>query len=87
VDEVNTERMMLSKLKHKGILNMKAAWADKNYYYLLIDYAINGDLSQFLMSKGRYYLIENEIKILEQLFYFYFNTGGLNDELTKYYAA
>jgi p70 ribosomal S6 kinase len=52
VDEVNTERIMLSKLKHAGITNMKAAWADKSYYYLLFDYAINGDYSQFLQSQG-----------------------------------
>ena len=48
MDEVNNERIMLSKLKHSNIINMKAAWADKTYCYFLIEYAINGDLSGFL---------------------------------------
>lgn len=49
-EEVKNERIMLTKLKHYGIINMKAAWADPNYFYLLFDYAINGDYSQFLRS-------------------------------------
>lgn len=45
---------MLSKLKHVGITNMKAAWADPSYYYFVLDYAINGDYSQFLRSQGKF---------------------------------
>jgi len=49
-----TERTMLSKLKHANIIGMKAAWADKTYFYILIDYAINGDLTKFLNNYGKY---------------------------------
>ena len=44
---------MLTKLKHYNIVGMKSAWADKNYYYLLFDYAINGDLTNYLNREGR----------------------------------
>lgn len=44
---------MLRLLKHENVLNMKAAWSDKENYYLLFDYAVNGDLSKFLEKIGR----------------------------------
>ena len=43
---------MLSKLKNSGIVGMKSAWADKTYYYILLDYAINGDFTHFLNVNG-----------------------------------
>ena len=45
---------MLSKLKNSGIVGMKSAWADKTYYYILLDYAINGDLTHFLNVNGKW---------------------------------
>ena len=56
-EEVKNERIMLTKLKNSGIMNMKAAWVDPSYYYLLFDYAINGDYSHFLRSQGKYKLL------------------------------
>ena len=44
-EEVKNERIMLTKLKHINITNMKAAWADPNYFYFVFDYALNGDYS------------------------------------------
>lgn len=41
------------KLKHTNIAQLKCAWADSKFYYLLIDYAINGDLLNFLKAKGK----------------------------------
>ena len=48
VSEINNERIVLSKLKHPSIVSMKAAWADKNHYYLVFDFALHGDLLGFL---------------------------------------
>ena len=39
---------MLGKINHPNIIKMKAAWADKEYYYLLLPYQVNGDLSKFM---------------------------------------
>jgi len=48
VNEINNERLVLTKLKHHNIVAMKSAWADKKHYYLLFDYALHGDLLGFL---------------------------------------
>jgi serine/threonine protein kinase len=48
VSEINNERITLSKLKHSSIVAMKAAWADKDHYYLVFDFALHGDLNCFL---------------------------------------
>jgi serine/threonine protein kinase len=51
VSEINNERIVLSKLKHSSIVGMKAAWADKNHYYLVFDFALHGDLHCFLKKQ------------------------------------
>jgi len=51
VAEINNERLVLSKLKHASIVPMKAAWADKNHYYLVFDFALHGDLLGFLKQQ------------------------------------
>ena len=33
---------------------MKAAWTDRDYFYLLLDYAVAGDLLTFLKKNGKY---------------------------------
>ena len=43
--EVNNERKIMNRLKHPNIIDMKVAWAEKEYLYLLYDYALNGDFS------------------------------------------
>lgn len=48
MDEIKNERQILLKLKHENIAAMKSAWADSTYYYILLDYALNGDLLGFL---------------------------------------
>ena len=40
-------------MNHPGIVAMKCAWADSKYYYLLFDYALNGDLLSYLKTNGR----------------------------------
>jgi len=37
---------------------MKSAWADKEYYYLLFDYALNGDLTGFLKRHGKFLILD-----------------------------
>ena len=39
---------MLQKMSHKLLVKMKSAWADKKYYYLLFDYALQGDFLHYL---------------------------------------
>lgn len=52
MDEVNNERKMMMKLKHKSIVRMRSAWAESGYLYLLYDFALNGDMSSFLRANG-----------------------------------
>lgn len=42
----------MTTLKHPGIIEMKSAWMEQGNYYLLFDYALNGDLSGFLREQG-----------------------------------
>lgn len=51
VSEINNERLVLTKLKHPSIVAMKSAWADKNHYYLVFDFALHGDLLTFLKKQ------------------------------------
>ena len=39
-------------LRHDNILKMNAAWVDAENYYILFDYAVNGDLTNFLQQHG-----------------------------------
>jgi hypothetical protein len=52
---VINERNILKNIKSSNIIGMKSAWADKQYYYFLFDYALNGDLSSFLKKNGKYF--------------------------------
>lgn len=52
MDEVNNERKMMMRLKHKSIVRMRSAWAENGQLYLLYDFALNGDLSSFLRANG-----------------------------------
>jgi len=49
---VNNERRMMKSLQHKSIVRMRSAWAEKDYLYLLYDFALNGDLSTFLRANA-----------------------------------
>ena len=51
---------MMQTLKDPSVIGMKASWHDKNNYYFLFDYAINGDFAQFLKTHGK--LIHHKIK-------------------------
>jgi hypothetical protein len=44
-DEVINEKKMMQTLKDDSIIGMKISWHDKNNYYFLFDYAINGDFA------------------------------------------
>ena len=50
MDEINNERRIMRQLQHKSVVKMRTAWAEKEYLYLLYDYALNGDLSSFLKA-------------------------------------
>lgn len=52
MDEVNNERKMMVKLRHKSIVRMRSAWAEGEYLYLLYDFALNGDMSAFLRANA-----------------------------------
>jgi hypothetical protein len=56
---------MLTQLKHKSITGMKAAWVDKTYLYILLDYAINGDLHTYLKVHSKFYLIDQKFNCYE----------------------
>ena len=56
---------MMQKLKNSNIIGMKSTWHDKNYYYFLYDYALNGDFSQFLKTNGKISRTFLEIKKLK----------------------
>ena len=46
---------IMRHLRHENILKMNAAWTDegqKENYYILFDYAVNGDLTSFLAKHG-----------------------------------
>jgi serine/threonine protein kinase len=57
---VINEKKMMQTLKDPSVIGMKASWHDKNNYYFLFDYAINGDFAQFLKTHGK--LIHHKIK-------------------------
>lgn len=52
MDEVQNERRMMRALQHKSIVKMRTAWAEKEYLYMLYDYALNGDMSSFLRANA-----------------------------------
>jgi len=47
---------MLAKLKHPSIVGMKSAWADSTYVYMVLDYALSGDLLNFLKKQGKIFI-------------------------------
>ena len=44
---------MLQTLKHSGIIQMKSAWSENGYFYILLEFAINGDLSDFIKANDK----------------------------------
>lgn len=69
---------MLSKLKDRSIVAMKSAWVDKTYLYILLDYALCGDLHSFLKSQGK--LSNYKSNCFNKI-------GKLSFELSKYFSA
>lgn len=43
---------IMKSLNHENVMFLKAAWTDKSHYYMLFEYALNGDLSNFLAKHG-----------------------------------
>ena len=43
---------IMKALNHENIMKLKAAWTDKKHYYMLFEYALNGDLTKFLGQHG-----------------------------------
>mmetsp|Transcript_42603 Transcript_42603/g.65336 ORF Transcript_42603/g.65336 Transcript_42603/m.65336 type:complete len:216 (-) Transcript_42603:1409-2056(-) len=51
--EVLNERRIMTAMPHSPeVVALKGGWTDKTYVYLLFDYALNGDLSNFLKNNG-----------------------------------
>lgn len=51
------EKNILKDLNNSNIIHLKQTWSDKTYYYFLFDYAINKDLSHFLVNNGKNHFI------------------------------
>ena len=47
----------MKKLQDSSVIGMKQFWHDRNFYYFLFDYAINGDFSQFLKMHGKFFKV------------------------------
>ena len=44
---------IMKSLSHSNVMKLKAAWTDKKHYYMLFEYALNGDLTNFLANHGQ----------------------------------
>ena len=47
------EKNILKQINTSNIVGIKSSWHDKQFYYFLFDYALNGDLSTFLKTNGK----------------------------------
>ena len=64
LDEVKNERNILSKLKKQSnVVSMKASWADKDYLYIMTDFALCGDFSNFLKDHGKYFFLIKDSQV------------------------
>lgn len=54
INSVMNERILLAKLKHPFIINMVAAFQDRENLYLLMDYIDGGDLRYHIGRKRRF---------------------------------
>jgi serine/threonine protein kinase len=43
---------IMKSLNHQNVMFLKAAWTDKKHYFMLFEYALNGDLTNFLATHG-----------------------------------
>jgi len=48
IHEIQNEKNLLSKLSHPNIVKLHSTFTDQKNVYMVLDYAINGDFSQYL---------------------------------------
>lgn len=56
VNEVFTERNILSKVSHPNIIKIYSTFTDSKNVYMVLDYAINGDFANYLKLNSKYFL-------------------------------
>ena len=49
---MRNENITLKELDHPGIVTMHGAFQEKKNLYLVLDYAMNGDMSQMLAKRS-----------------------------------
>ena len=49
---MRNENTILKELDHPGIVTMHGAFQEKKNLYLVLDYALNGDMSQMLAKRS-----------------------------------
>ena len=54
MDSVANERELLTQIKHKFIVNMRQAFQDREYLYLLMDLMPGGDLRYHICKKHQF---------------------------------
>lgn len=54
INSVMNERILLAKLKHPFIINMVAAFQDRENLYLLMDYIDGGDLRYHIGRRRKF---------------------------------
>lgn len=54
INSVMNERNLLAKLKHPFIINMHAAFQDRENLYLIMDYLDGGDLRYHIGKRMRF---------------------------------
>ena len=56
---MRNENLILRKLSHPGVVTLYGSFMDRRNLFLVLDYALNGDLSQLLAKNS---LKTNKIK-------------------------
>lgn len=56
---MRNENLILRELSHPGVVTLYGSFMDRRNLFLVLDYALNGDLSQMLAKNS---LKTNEIK-------------------------
>ena len=54
MESVANERELLTQIKHKFIVNMRQAFQDREYLYLLMDLMPGGDLRYHICKKHQF---------------------------------
>lgn len=64
---MQNEKNILSKLNHPNIVKLHSTFTDAKNVYMVLDYAINGDFSNYLKLNSIFYLLIMFILNIETL--------------------